>query len=112
MNFHTAQESVENFMQVFLLLVYMICPIVLFFVIIKNRSKIHRESYWLKIFKLSKAYKNKLEDIFPIYRSFGKQLFYQTKTDSYSTVILDVIFIVRRMILAYTLVFMGDYPVM
>lgn len=48
--FPSIGETIENIMQIFLMLVYLSCPIVLFVIILVNRKKIEREDYWIKIF--------------------------------------------------------------
>ena len=110
LTFNSVHESVESGFQIFLMMAYFICPIALTFTIVFDRKSIEREAYWLKYFRQSKAYRDHLDDHFPIYRSYGKQIFGTIRIDKLSTLLLDVIFMARRAILALTLVFVSGYP--
>jgi hypothetical protein len=110
MDFGTYHLLVSNGSSLTAFFVYGTIPFILTLTIFLSKSKINREMYWINHFEKSKALKNKIKEFFPGYNLYGEALFENIRTNRLSAALLNGIFLMRRMLLAYTLVNMPHLP--
>ena len=110
MDFATYHDIVSNGSSLVAFFVYGTIPFILTLMIVLNKSKINRELYWINHFEKSKAHKNKIKEIFPGYNLYGEAMFENIRTNRLSAALLNGIFLMRRMLLAYILVNLPHLP--
>ena len=110
MKFNSYHDLISNGSSLVAFFVYGSIPFILTLLIVFSKTKISRELYWINHFSRSKALKDKIHSIFPGYNLYGEALFENIKTNRLSAAILNGIFLMRRMLLAYTLVNLPHLP--